>query len=143
MGVNEPVMRQTTVTATWTGPELQYVGTDSKGNAVPMGGDNPSPAQLLLIGLAGCMGMDVAHVLRKKRLQFEAINVTIVGHQPDDYPRPFQTIEIIFQISGADLSPEAVARAIALSKDKYCVVGQSLQNPVTLETSFEIVQLAA
>jgi putative redox protein len=143
MGENEPVMRQTTVTATWTGPELEYLGTDSKGNMVPMGGDNPSPAQLLLLGLAGCMGMDVAHVLRKKRLQFEAINVTIVGHQPDDYPRPFQTIEIIFHVSGSALSTEAVAKAIALSKDKYCVVGQSLQNPVILETSFEIIQLAA
>jgi putative redox protein len=84
--------------------------------------------------------MDVAHVLTKKRVAFEALEVTVVGHQPAEYPRPFQAIEIKFQIAGTDISPDAVAKAISLSKDKYCVVGQTLQQPVTIETSFEIIE---
>ena len=131
-------MSETTVTATWTGPELQYLGTDAKGNTIRMGGNDVSPAQLLLLGLAGCMGMDVAHVLTKKRVAFKTIDVTVIGQQPEEYPRPFQAIEIKFKISGSGVTPEAVAKAISLSKDKYCVVGQTLQHPAKIETSFVI-----
>ena len=133
-------MSETTVTAVWTGPELQYLGTDAKGNKIRMGGDDISPAQMLLLGLAGCMGMDVAHVLTKKRVAFKAIEVTVVGQQPNEYPRPFQIIEIKFQVAGTGISPDAVAKAVSLSQDKYCVVGQTLQQTVTIETSFEIIE---
>jgi uncharacterized OsmC-like protein len=33
-----------------------------------------------------------------------------------------------------------VARAIELSREKYCVVGQTLQNEVKITTSFTIVE---
>jgi putative redox protein len=126
------------ISARWTGEGLHYVGTDSKGNDIPMGGNNPSPSELLLMGAAGCMGMDVASVLQKKRQPVSSIEVQVTGHQPDEYPKPFQIIEIAFTLKGNNLKPAAVERAIELSRDKYCIVGQTLQTEVELKTSFTV-----
>lgn len=131
-------MEQKTITARWTGPDLEYEGTDSKGNTVKMGGGGPSPSEMVLLGFAGCMGMDVKAVLNKKRAAVASIDVTVVGHQPESYPKPYKIVEIEFDIRGSNVSPAAVERAIALSRDKYCIVGQTLQEPVTLKTSFNI-----
>ncbi|MDM8520348.1 OsmC family protein [Anaerolineales bacterium HSG6] len=131
-------MGKTTVSANWTGEKLYYIGTDTKGNQVSMGGRNVSPGQMLLLGAAGCMGMDVVHVLRKKRQDVTDVQVQVTGYQPDEYPKPYQTVEINFTIKGNDLKPNAVERAIELSKNTYCVVGQTLKNPVELKTSYTI-----
>lgn len=131
-------MRTTKVSATWTGEQLNYVGTDSKGKTLQMGGDNFSPGQMLLMAFAGCMGMDVMHVLNKKKQAVTDVQVEVVGHQQEEYPRPYEIVEIAFTITGTDVSEKAVERAIALSQDTYCVVGQSLKNPVELKTSFTV-----
>jgi putative redox protein len=125
------------VSARWTGEGLNYVGIDSNGHQIPMGRDDMSPSQMLLLGAAGCMGMDVASVLQKKRQPVTGIEVQVTGHQPDEYPKPFHTIELVFTIKG-EVDPKAVARAIELSRDKYCIVGQTLQQKAELKTSFTI-----
>jgi putative redox protein len=125
------------VTARWTGEELNYMGTDAKGNQIPMGGPNVSPAQMLLLGAAGCMGMDIVNVLQKKQQPVTGIEVEVTGHQPDEYPKPFHTIELAFTIKG-QVDTRAVERAIELSRDKYCVVGQTLQRQVDFKTSFKV-----
>ncbi len=126
------------VSARWTGEELNYIGTDTKGNQIPMGGVHVSPSQMLLLGAAGCMGMDIVNVLQKKQQPVVGLEVEVIGHQPDEYPKPFHTIELAFTIKG-NVDAQAVERAIELSRDKYCVVGQTLQRQVDLKTSF-IVQ---
>jgi putative redox protein len=125
------------VSARWTGEGLNYVGTDSKANQILMGRDDISPSQMLLLGAAGCMGMDVASVLQKKRQPVTGIEVQVTGHQSDEYPKPFHTIELVFTIKG-EVDSQAVARAIELSRDKYCVVGQTLQQKAELKTSFTV-----
>ena len=129
-------MATKSVSVHWTGEELQYVGEDDKGNEVPMGGNYPSPSQLLLMGAAGCMGMDIVSILKKKRQAVTAVEVKVTGHQPDDYPKPFEVVELEFTVKGAQVDPKAVERAIELSRDIYCIVGQTLKNKVELKTSF-------
>jgi putative redox protein len=126
------------VSAHWTGEKLNYVGVGSNGTEVPMGGDGASPSELLLMGAAGCMGMDIVSVLEKKRQAISDIEVQITGHQPDNYPKPFQIVELAFTVKGDNVDPKAVERAVSLSRDKYCIVGQTLQNVVELKTSFTV-----
>ncbi len=127
------------VSARWTGEELNYVGTDTKGNQINMGGENVSPGQMLLLAVAGCMGMDVVSILQKKRQAIKDVQVQVVGHQPKTYPRPFQTVEMAFTIKGDNLDPRAIEQAIQLSNEKYCMVGQTLQNKTELKTSYTVV----
>lgn len=131
-------MATTNVSARWTGEALNYVGTDTKGNQIPIGGKNVSPGQMLLLALASCTGMDIVSILQKKRQQVTDVEVQITAHQPDEYPKPYQAIELNFIVKGEQLDPKAVARAIELSEQKYCVVGQSLETEVQIKTSFEV-----
>ncbi|MBI1877908.1 MAG: OsmC family protein [Chloroflexi bacterium] len=124
--------------ARWTGEKLDFIGASYKGHQIPMGGENVSPTQLLLLGLAGCTGMDVVSILQKKRLAVTDVQVQITAHQPDDYPKPYHTIEIKYIVKGDNIDPKAVERAIELSKEKYCIVSQTLQHQVKLKTSFEV-----
>lgn len=131
-------MNQKIVTAKWIGPELQYQGTGSNGNTIIMGKEGISPSELVLLGFAGCMGMDIKAILGKKQVKVSSVEATVIGHQPEDYPKPFKKIEVKFIVKGEDIPEKAVERAIALSRDKYCVVGQTLKEQVELLTSFEI-----
>lgn len=126
------------VSAKWTGEALHFAGADTKGNQVLMGGSNPSPSQLMLLGLAGCTGMDVVSILQKKRQDISDVEVIVIGHQPDEYPKPYHKVQLHFIVKGKSLDAKAVERAIQLSHDKYCVVGQTLQNPVEIKTSFKV-----
>ena len=120
---------------------MDYVGTDTRGNQIKMsgqGGSHTSPSQLMLLGLAGCTGMDVVSILQKKRQKIADVEVVVIGHQPDDYPKPYHKIQLYFIVKGEDLDPDAVERAIQLSEEKYCVVGQTLKTNVEIKTSFKI-----
>lgn len=124
--------------ARWTGEQLNFIGTSYKGHQIPMGGDNVSPAQMVLLGLAGCTGMDVVSILQKRRVAVKDVQVQITAHQPDEYPKPYQVIEIKYIIKGDNVDPDSVAKAISLSSEKYCIVSQTLQKPVEIKTSYVV-----
>jgi putative redox protein len=56
----------------WT-ENLQFVAGAEKGPAIVMdskdGGSGPTPMELLLMGIAGCTGIDIVLILQKKRLE--------------------------------------------------------------------------
>jgi putative redox protein len=85
------------------------------------GDAGPRPAELLMVAQAGCTGMDVASILAKKRQSFDAYQVEVVGEQRDDpHPHVFRRIDIVHELTGADLDEVAVRRAIELSAKRYC-----------------------
>lgn len=131
-------MLTSNVSAHWTGEGLEFVGVDNKGREIVMGGNHIKPGQMLLLALAGCMGMDVLSILKKKKQKVSDVKVQVTASQPDGYPKPFQIIELNFVVEGEDIDPKAVQRAIDLSHDKYCVVGQTLVNGVDVKTAYSI-----
>ena len=133
-------LKEKVITARWVGPDLQYEGTDTKGNIIKMGGDDVSPAELLLLGVAGCTGMDVKAILSKKKVDFDSIEITVTGKQPTQYPKPFKIVNIHFTVTGRNVPENAVARAIELSSEKYCIAAQTLKAEVAMNTSFDIVE---
>src|SRR6266581_9515802 len=70
------------------------------------------PMELLLVGLAGCTGMDVITILRKKRQQVTGYAVRVVGVRAEDHPMVFEDITVEHIITGHHLDHEAVRRAI-------------------------------
>lgn len=114
----------------WT-DGLQFVGKPSQsGIALVLdgspehGGANSGirPQEALLMSLAGCTGMDVISVLKKKRQRVTGFWVNVQGTRAEDYPRRFTHIELEYVVRGWGVSPEAVERAIKLSQTKYCSV---------------------
>ncbi len=121
---------------------LAFEGTAASGFKVPMdslqGGAGFSPMELLLVSLAGCTGMDVADLLRKKRQDVSGLEVRVTGQRADEHPRKFTSIHIHFVVTGHDVIPEAVRRSIELSETKYCSVSATLSGVAQITTDFEI-----
>jgi putative redox protein len=97
----------------------------------------PSPVQLLVISLAGCMAMDVVDIVRKGRHPLTAFTCRITGERAPDHPRRLVKVALHFHLSGT-ATEAAVQRAIDLSRDKYCSVWGSLRQDIELSTSFDI-----
>jgi putative redox protein len=120
--------------------ELRF-GATSGQIAIVVDGEStagPSPVQLLAIGLAGCMGIDVVDIIRKGHHPLSAFRVVISGERADEPPRRLLEVRLRFHVHGA-VPPAVVERAIALSRDKYCSVWHSLRQDIALTTDFDIV----
>jgi putative redox protein len=126
----------TALTIEWTG-DLSFV-TAGDGPRIAMASGDPailSPMQVLAHAVMGCMGMDVAYVLGKGRYQLGGMTVRFQGERAQTHPRRYTAVSLHFDVK-TSAAPEAVARAIELSRTKYCAVWHTLRPDVTLETSF-------
>jgi len=101
--------------------------------------EGPSPVQALAISLAGCMSADVAFVLTRGRHPFRAIRASLTADRAQTDPHRIVRVALRFDVEG-EVPPEAVERAIALSREKYCSVWHSMREDIELTTSFEIIQ---
>ncbi len=125
---------------------MTFVGTASSGfeialGAAPdVGGDNDGfrPIELFAVGLAGCTAMDVISILRKKRLDVTAFEVSAHVQRADEHPRIFTHITLHYTFTGRGLKPDAIERAIALSEDKYCSAQAMLRQTATIKSSYTI-----
>jgi putative redox protein len=97
----------------------------------------PSPMQALAFGLAGCMAMDVVHILKKGRLDLRGLRADLTGTRAPEEPRRFTAMALHFTITG-DIPSESVQRAVDLSRDKYCSVWHSLRQDIQLDITFSV-----
>ncbi|BEV70574.1 MULTISPECIES: OsmC family protein [unclassified Paludibacterium] len=105
-----------------------FLGESGSGHAVVMdgapegGGRNlgPRPMELLLLGTAGCTSYDVMTILKKARQDVRDCQVAIEAERADTDPKVFTRIHFHFELTGRDLKPEVVERALSLSAEKYC-----------------------
>jgi putative redox protein len=104
---------------------------DSAGQA------GPSPVQALAFALAGCMGMDVVHILRKGRLDLKGLKISLSAERAHEDPHRITTVAIDFTVAG-DVPKDQVQRAIALSHDKYCSVWHSMRQDIAFTTTFSV-----
>lgn len=101
------------------------------------GVEGPSPVQALAFGLAGCMAMDVVHILKKGRHDLRGLKVELVADRAAQEPRRVTAVTMTYTITGA-VPKDQVQRAIDLSRDKYCSVWHSMRQDITLETAITI-----
>lgn len=93
------------------------------------------PMEALLMSLASCAAMDVVHILRKQKEPLEDLHIEVEGERADGTPTPFTTIHLTFTATGEGLTEKKVRRAVALSVEKYCSVGATLDPNVEVTHS--------
>jgi putative redox protein len=91
------------------------------------------------VALAGCHGMDVICILRKKRMLVTAYEIDISGERREEHPRRFTRIDMMHRFTGRDLNARAIREALDLSHDKYCSVNGSLHPDIEVTNRFEII----
>lgn len=109
------------------------------------GGQNtgPQPMELLLVGLAGCAGMDIIAILRKKHQDITAYEIRLHGERTEEYPRVFVEITIEHIFTGHAVQTEAVKRAIDLTEERYCGASAMLGKTAKLMHTFRIIEAGA
>lgn len=131
--------------AVWQGG-LQFEARANSNIPVRIDGDaqnGVSPMEMILMGLAGCSGGDVIDILRKKRQKVSGFEVRVIGQRAEEHPRKYTNIEIVYTITGENVDPAAVERAIELSETKYCSVSATLKGVATIKSRYEIHEAAA
>jgi putative redox protein len=128
------------VVAAWEGGTAFRVIAGS-GHAILTDGTSQtaqSPMELILSGLAGCIGADVIDILRKKRQDVTALEIRVHGERSETHPRLYSHLELVFLVTGRKVDPEAVRRSIDLSEQKYCSVSAMLRATAQMICRFEI-----
>lgn len=107
------------------------------------GGRNlaPRPMETLLAGAGGCTAYDVVLILKRGRHEVTDCKVKIEADRAPADPKVFTRIHMHFIVSGRGLPEAAVARAIALSHEKYCSATIMLGKTAAVSTSHEIINL--
>ena len=134
------------VTAKWVSG-WKFVGTDSGGRGMKMDasvegggeGDGFRPAELPLMGLAGCTGIDTIEILQKMRQPVESLELRVTAEKKKEGPAGLAGVKVEYVIRGKGLSKEKVEKAVRLSEEKYCTVSGALKQatPITHEITIE------
>jgi putative redox protein len=102
-----------------------------------------SPMELPIIALAGCVGMDVISILRKKRQEVTSYEIAARGVRAEEHPKVFVAITVEHTFTGPGLQREAVERAIELSRTKYCSVSAMLGKTADITHTIRIIDTSA
>ncbi|MBD3348817.1 MAG: hypothetical protein GF400_06435 [Candidatus Eisenbacteria bacterium] len=119
-----------------SGRKMQMDASVEAGGA----GDGFRPAELPIMGLAGCTGMDTIEILQKMRQEVTGFSVEVKTRKKKGYPAGYDGIHIRYEIRGKDLDAEKVERAVRLSEEKYCTVGQALSKATQITHDIEIIE---
>src|SRR5690625_1758768 len=86
--------------------------------------------EMVLHGVAGCMGIDLCVIMRREMEKIESIEIDIGGDRRDTEPKSFTKVDLTVRIKG-DVKAKIAQRAVDLSADKYCSAINSLNAEVT------------
>ncbi|MBV9258221.1 MAG: OsmC family protein, partial [Ktedonobacteraceae bacterium] len=75
------------------------------------------PMETLLAALAGCSGISMLSILRKKRQDVTGYEIHVSGKQAEIYPHVFTEIRVEHFLTGHDLQEVAVQRALQLTEE--------------------------
>ena len=119
--------------------DLVFNGTSAEASMVLDSGGKagPSPVQALAFALAGCMGMDVVHILRKGRLDLKGLKVALTAERAQEDPHRITAVTIEFTVTG-DVPKDQIQRAIDLSHEKYCSVWHSMRQDIPFTSTFTV-----
>ena len=126
---------------------MSFIAESGSGHAVVMdgavdaGGRNlgPRPMEMVLAGTGGCTAFDVVLILKRGRHAVSGCEVQLTAERAETDPKVFTHIHFHYRVKGHQLKPEAVARAIELSKDKYCSASIMIGKTAEITHDFEII----
>ena len=143
-GYKEKIAPVTKGTLTWT-RDLVFTGSTPQGYEIEFDADSQwgcKPTEGLLLSLAGCMGIDVVMFLTKMRVRLSGFRMEIEGQRNPEPPQYFKAVTIVIHLTGENVAAEKIDRAIALSRDKYCSVFNSLRRDLDLQVRYVLEEKA-
>lgn len=112
-------------------------GLDLKIDASPDdGGEGKGfrPKALMLSGLAGCSGLDVASLIKKMKLDVETFRIETIANLTDEHPKYYDKVVVEYHFHGSNLNEDKLRKAVDLSVEKYCGVMEMFRRFAEMET---------
>lgn len=130
------------------GEGMSFIAETGSGHIVAMdgapegGGRNlaPRPMEMVLLGTGGCTAYDVVLILKRGRQDITGCEARLQAERAETDPKVFTRINFHFVVTGRNLKPEAVERAINLSAEKYCSASIMLGKTAEITHDFDIVE---
>ena len=88
-------------------------------------GEALTPKEMVLQGLIGCTGMDVAVMLEKQKVRFE-LWLEAEADQTEAHPKVFREVRMTYHVRAAEADRAKVERAVELSLERFCGVSAML-----------------
>ncbi len=101
----------------------------------------PSPMQMLAVALAGCMAIDVVHLLTRGHHTISSLSTALTGERAAEEPHRFVKMDLRFMLS-TSANADHVERALELSRTKYCSVWNSLRRDIDLTVTYDLTGAA-
>lgn len=122
---------------------LQFVAETETGHTVTLDthehNTGATPMEMLLISLAGCSGISIISILQKKQQNVTHYEVRVQGKRAETHPQVFTAITVEHILTGHNISPTAIERAIELAETRYCTVSVMLSKVTQLKHSYRII----
>ncbi|AJR03060.1 OsmC family protein [Siansivirga zeaxanthinifaciens] len=117
------------ITTKWLG-EMRFESTNPSGHNLFIDageenggkGEGYRPKALMLSGLAGCSGLDVASLIKKMKLEVDDFKIEIEANLTEEHPKIYDKVIMAFHFYGSNLSEKKLQKAVDLSVEKYCGV---------------------
>ena len=128
-----------------------FVGESGSGHAVVMDGAPESggrnvgvrPMEMLLLGLGGCTAFDIVMILERMREKVTGLDIALEAERAGEDPKVFTHVKLIYKVTGRNLKPANVERAVNLSAEKYWSATAMFEKTAKIEHSFEIIEEGA
>jgi putative redox protein len=127
------------------GENFAFEAKNDRGNLITIdssssgGGENRgfTPMELLLVGVAGCSGIDMIHILKKQRQQIDSFSISVEAEKEkvEDYS-VWKKIHLVYTLLG-NVDLEKAKRSADLSHEKYCSVSKALGH--TSEITYSVI----
>lgn len=143
-GYKAKITPTTRATLTWS-RDLVFVGTTPQGYELEFDAEAQwgcKPTEALLMSLGGCMAIDIVSILKKMRMDISRFRIDITGVRNPDPPQYFRNVEMVLHLAGRNPDARKIDRAIALSRDKYCSVYNSLRPDLALNVRYTLEEAA-
>ena len=126
-----------------------FLAVSESGHSLPMdgppegGGRNLGirPMEMVLIGMGGCTAFDVVSILKKARQNITDCRVELRATRAEDPPKVFTHIHVHYIVTGKQLSPVQIERAIELSAQKYCSASVMLGKTAAITHDYMIQEI--
>ncbi len=133
------------ITTKWLG-NMRFESTNPSGHnlfidaGLENGGNSEGyrPKALMLSGLAGCSGLDVAALIKKMKLDVADFSIEVDANLTEEHPKYYDKVTMAFKFYGDNLNEKKLQRAVDLSIEKYCGVMEMFRQfaEVKVETYF-------
>ncbi|MEX2336193.1 MAG: OsmC family protein [Fulvivirga sp.] len=119
--------------------DYEYESTTAKGQKVKIdmkatGKEDQSPMELVLSALSGCLAVEVALMIQKRKRTLNDLVIEAEGTRQDEAPKYYKNIHLKFILTSPDANNEELEKVTKLSLEKYCSVASSLKADITFNT---------